>query len=459
MSIMKPPLQPPPSQREVPERVRVARLVKRWSIGLVILCVIAFGAYALVTKSGESQLRAGQGRNAGARSVPVVAATAKTGDIGIHLNGLGSVVPFNTVTVRSRVDGQLMQVLFQEGQMVRKGDLLAQIDPRPFEVQLTQAQGQMARDLAQLKNAQLDLERYRGLVKQGFVPKQQLDTQEALVSQYEGIVKANQGQIDNAKLQLTYCRITAPIDGRVGLRLVDVGNMVRANDPNGLLVITQLQPITVVFTIPEDNLPPVLEKLKAGERLPVDAFDREHKQRLASGSLLTVDNQIDPSTGTVRLKAVFSNEQNELFPNQFVNARLLLDTRRGVTIVPSVAVQRGPQGTFVYVVKRDQAGDPTVEVRPVEVGVTYAEEASIEKGVAPEELVVVDGTEKLREGTKVEVRAPTGESSAGASATSRSSNSPGSPESRPPAAGSEQPRATSEDVPRDGRAPSARKPL
>lgn len=459
MSHVKPPLQPPPSQRDVPERVRVARLVKRWSIGLVILSVIAFGAYALVTKSGESPLRAGQGRNAGARSVPVVAATAKTGDIGIFLNGLGSVIPFNTVTVRSRVDGQLMQVLFQEGQMVRKGDLLAQIDPRPFEVQLTQAQGQMARDLAQLKNAQLDLERYRGLVKQGFVPKQQLDTQEALVRQYEGIVKADQGQIDNAKLQLTYCRITAPIDGRVGLRLVDVGNMVRANDPNGLLVITQLQPITVVFTIPEDHLPPVLEKLKAGEKLAVDAFDREHKQRLASGSLLTVDNQIDPSTGTVRLKAVFSNEQNELFPNQFVNARLLLDTRRGVTIVPSVAVQRGPQGAFVYVVKRDQAGDPTVEVRSIEVGVTHDEEASIEKGVAPEEQVVVDGTEKLREGTKVEVRAPTSGSSTGVSATSGLSNSPGQPESRPPAAGSEQPRATSEAAPRDGRAPSARKPL
>lgn len=459
--------QPPSSRQEMPERVRVARLVKRWSIGLLILCCIAFGAYVLVTKSGEGNSRAGQGHNAGTRNVPVVAVTAKTGDIGIYLNGLGSVVPFNTVTVRSRVDGQLMQVLFQEGQMVRKGDLLAQIDPRPFEVQLTQAQGQIARDLAQLKNAQLDLERYRGLVKQGFVPKQQLDTQEALVRQYEGIVKADQGQIDNAKLQLIYCRITAPIDGRVGLRLVDVGNMVRANDPNGLLVITQLQPITVVFTIPEDNLPPVLEKLRAGEKLPVDAFDREQKQRLASGSLLTVDNQIDPSTGTVRLKAVFSNEQNELFPNQFVNARLLLETKRGVTIIPSVAVQRGPQGTFVYVVKRDQAGDQTVEVRPVEVGVTHAEDASIEKGVMPDETVVVDGTEKLREGTRVEVRPPAAETPSAASATparsdkpaSSEADKPASPEGRPSAALSEQPRATSEEAPRDGRVPTTRKPL
>jgi multidrug efflux system membrane fusion protein len=258
----------------------------------------------------------------------------------------------------------------------------------------------MARDLAQLKNAQLDLERYRGLYEQGFVPKQQLDTQEALVRQSEGIVKADQGQIDNAKLQLIYCRITAPIDGRVGLRLVDPGNMVRANDPNGLLVITQLQPITVVFTIPEDNLPAVMQRLKTGEPMKVEAFDREQKRLLATGSLLTIDNQIDPSTGTVKLKAVFPNDDNALFPNQFVNAQLMLDTKRGATLVPSAAVQRGPQGAFVYVVKQDQ----TVDVRPVGVGVTHAEESAIETGLAPAEVVVIDGTEKLREGTKVEVR-------------------------------------------------------
>jgi len=285
--------------------------------------------------------------------------------------------------------------------------LLAEIDPRPFQVQLTQAEGQMARDAAQLHDAKINLERYRELLAKQFIAKQQFDDQAAQVGQYEGAVKADQGLIDSAKLQLAYCHITAPISGRVGLRLVDAGNIVHTGDPNGLVVITQVQPIAVLFTIPEDNLPPVLKKLKAGERLPVEAYDRAGQTKIATGSLLTVDNQIDQSTGTSRLKAVFQNEDHELFPNQFVNVRLLLDVKKEVAIIPLVAIQRGPQGTLVYVVKADK----TVEVRQVTIGPTEGNNASIEAGVSPGELVVVDGADKLRAGSTVRMETPDPDSS------------------------------------------------
>jgi len=383
---------------DVSSRSRKAGLRWRWLIILLVVCLIAVGLYLFFNK--EQSRAAKQGQKPGPPAVPVVAAEANKTDFNVYLTGLGSVIPVYTVTVRTRVDGQLMDVLFREGQMVSAGDLLATIDPRPFEVQLTQAEGQMARDVAQLKNAQLDLERYRVLWEQDSVQKQLLDTQEALVHQLEGAVKTDQGQIDSAKLQLVYCRITSPIAGRIGLRLVDPGNIVHATDTGGLIVITQLQPITVIFPLPEDNLPQVLARLKTGKPLPVEAYDREMKQRLAVGSLLTVDNQIDPTTGTVRLKAIFPNEGNELFPNQFVNARLLVEVRHGVTVVPASAVQRGPQGTFVYVVKDDK----TVTVRMISVGEIQGGEASIKTGLSPGELVVVDGAERLREGTRVELR-------------------------------------------------------
>ena len=383
----------------MPGSPHFAASLKRWLLGLSAACLLALGGYALLAKSGEEPSRAGQ-PSGGSRAFPVLVASAKSGDLGVYLHGLGSVVPMNTVTVKSRVDGQLMKVHFEEGQIVHKGDLLAKIDPRPFEVQLIQAEGQMARDQATLKNAQLDLKRYKELYEQGFVPKQQVDTQQALVRQSEGIVKADQGQIENVKLQLLYTRITAPITGRAGLRLVDPGNMVRANDADGLLVITQLTPITVVFTIAEDSLPPVLNRLKTGDTLAVDAFDREQKNKLATGTLLTVDNQIDPNTGTIRLKAVFPNEDGALFPNQFVNARLLLEVKRGITIVPSAAVQRGTNGTFVYIVSENR----TVAIRPVVLGTSDGEQTSIESGLSPSELVVVDGAEKLRDGSTVDVR-------------------------------------------------------
>jgi multidrug efflux system membrane fusion protein len=376
------------------------RLKWRWVAALVI-CILALAGYAFLARSGKTQSGADKkGGGAAARSMPVAAVPAKKGDVAVYLAGLGSVVPNNTVTVKSRVDGQLMEVLFLEGQIVRSGQLLARIDPRPFATQLAQAEGQLARDQALLKNAELDLVRYRTLLQQDSIPKQQLDTQEALVRQYEGTVKADQGQVDSAKLQMDYSRITAPIGGRVGLRLVDAGNIIHATDPNGLVVITQLQPVTVVFSIPEDSIPGLLARMKGEKKIPVEAWDREGKRKIATGYLFTVDNQIDPTTGTVKLKAVFQNSGNELFPNQFVNARLLMDLVGGTVVVPAAAIQRSTRGIFVYVVKPDK----TAEMRPVSLGPAQGDDQSISQGVAPGELIVVDGADRLRDGAKVELQ-------------------------------------------------------
>jgi multidrug efflux system membrane fusion protein len=334
----------------------------------------------------------------------VLAAMARTRDLPVSLTGLGTVTSLNTATVRSRVDGQLIRVAFSEGQFVKEGDLLAEIDPRPFQVQLMQAEGQQAKNQAAYKNATMDQERFRSLVQQGILPRQQLDAQTSTVNQFEGALKADQAQVESAKLNLVYSRITAPISGRVGLRLVDPGNMVRSNDPNGLAVINPIQPINVVFTVPADSIQQVLARSRAGGRLTVEAYDRDLKRKLATGSLAAIDNQVDPATGTVKLKGLFPNEDSSLFPNQFVNARLLVDVVKGLVTVPTAALQRSPQGSFVYVVK----ADGTVEMRPVELQATEGDLTALSKGVRDGELVVTDGLEKLRPGSKVSLPAADG---------------------------------------------------
>ncbi len=371
-----------------------------WIAAALGLALIVAGAWYWWPTGTSLQAQAGRGRpDQTGRPLPVVAAEAKKGSIDVYLNGLGTVTPRNMVVVRSRVDGQLVRIAFREGNTVKAGELLAEIDPRPYQVQLTQAQGQMAKDQALLANAKVDLERYRTLLAQDSISKQQVDTQESLVRQYQGAIEADQGQIDSARLQLTYSRITAPITGRVGLRQVDPGNMVHASDQNGLVVITQLQPITVVFTLPEDSVPRVMKRLAAGEAITVEAFDRDGKVKLATGKLVTIDNQIDTATGTVKLKAEFPNTDSALFPNQFVNVRMGIENRPDATLVPTAAIQRGAPGTFVFIVN----GDRSVNVRPVKLGPAQGELTAIDSGIAPGDLVVVDGADKLREGAKVEL--------------------------------------------------------
>lgn len=382
-----------------------------WVLATITLALAGYFAYQhfWITAPADTKAQgantmqgkgsAGPGRpGRGDQAIPIVAASAQAGAIDLYLNGLGTVTPLRTVTVRSRVEGQLLSVHFEEGQLIRPGQLIAAIDPRPFEVQLAQAEGQMARDRALLENARLDLERYQTLFKQDSIAKQQVDTQLALVRQYEGTVKINQSQIDNARLQLTYSRITAPVGGRAGLRQVDPGNMVRGSDPNGIVVITQLDPIAVVFSVPQDDLPALMKRMRSKEPLPVEAWDREQKTRLATGVLMSVDNLVDPQTGTVKLKAQFANPDTVLFANQFVNARMRLDTLAHAIVIPSAALQRGSQGMFVYVVSPESR----VTVRPVKLGPVDGQRIAISEGLAAGDSVVIDGMDRLREGALVE---------------------------------------------------------
>ena len=380
--------------------VCISRVTK--GLAIVALCALLFGC----SSSADSKQQKAQA--AGPRSVSVATAPVLKQDVPVYLSGLGAVTAFNTANIKSRVDGQIMKVNFQEGQNVREGELLIEIDARPFQVQLEQMQAQLFRDQAQLRDAQLNLERYTALIPSGSIAQQQVDTQKALVDQLQGTVRTDQAQIDNAKLQIVYCNITAPFSGRVGLRQVDPGNIIHASDTNPMLILTQLQPIAVIFTLPEDVLPTVSKHMKQGT-LEVDAFSRDDQTKLATGKLLTIDNQIDPTTGTAKLKAVFSNSDNQLWPNQFVNADLLLETRKNSTVVPTAAILRGPQGTFVYAVNPDK----TVQDRLVTVSLTQGDTTVIASGVNPGDIVVTDGQDKLQRGSRIEPRNPTPSSGRG----------------------------------------------
>src|SRR5580692_9366945 len=394
----------------------------RWWLWIVVLAVVAVAAWYYRGAHSEAGSKAGAPGAPGQGGpgafvmmgpAPVVVATAQKGDLPVYLIGIGSVNAYNTVTVRSRVDGQIVKVNFTEGQFVHEGDALVEIDPRPYQVQLEQAEGQLAKDQAQLHDVQVDFGRYTQLYNDGVIPKQQVDTQEAQVGQFQGAIKADKATIDNAKLQLVYARITAPISGRVGLRLVDQGNIVHASDTTGLLVITQLQPISVIFTLPQDQLQQVLVKLRGGGQLPVEAYDRDDISKIADGKLATIDNTIDPTTGTYKLKSIFSNENNVLFPNQFVNVHMLVDTKHNVVIVPAAAIQRGPQGTYAYVV----AGGDTVKIRMVTVAQTTGNNVGVSSGLNAGDVVVIDGQDKLQNDSKVIANAaPTAGAAGGASA-------------------------------------------
>jgi len=399
----KPPASAPPDKPK-PARSRM------W-IYIVLLLLAGALAWFLLHRSAPVDSKAGgkKGKGGAAAALPVVAIQATQGNIGVYITGLGAITPLATVTIKSRVDGQLMAVHFKEGDAVRQNDPLIEIDPRPYEAVVTQTEGQLVRDQALLQNARVDVARYQTLLAQDAIPEQQLATQRALVVQDEGLVKNDQGLLDAARLNVTYSHITAPVTGVVGLRLVDPGNIVHASDTTGMLVLTQLEPISVIFTIAEDQLAPVVQKVRAGQKLSVDAYDREMKNKIASGVLSTIDNQIDQTTGTLKLRAVFANLDHALFPNQFVNARLLEQEKTGVTLLQTAAIQRNTQNTYVYLIKPDN----TVTVRNITIGTTEGDESEITSGLVPGDNVVMTGVDKLQEGTKVAPHAPQAAGSTG----------------------------------------------
>lgn len=387
----------------MPKQLVPAR--RGWIRGIVLIgAVLLFWGVLWWQNAADCGARPAPPPTAATPVVSVTTATVRTGAAPVTLTGIGTVTPLKTVTVRSRVDGELTDVRFKEGQLVKAGDFLAQIDPRAFQAQLDQYKGQLAKDMALLDNAKADLSRYSSLVQKDMLAGQTRDTQASLVRQYEGAVRTDKAQIANAQLQIEYSRITAPISGRVGLRKLDPGNMVRAADDTGLLVITQVSPISVIFTLPEDQIPAVITRLRAGETLPVVAFDRTLTQKLAEGHLATTDNQIDTATGTIRLRAVFDNTDEALFPNQFVNAELLLETRNNVVLVPANAVLRGSKGSRVFVLGKDN----TVTSRTVATGQSVGPDIVVDSGVTPGETVIVDGVDRLQDGSKVSVRKPAG---------------------------------------------------
>lgn len=392
----------PESQPAMPRAAPVRRRTGRHLAAALALAGLALAGLAwIIFHPQPMPQRSGGPRLGISGAVPVVAAAVEKGDVRVTLTGLGTVTPLATITVKTQINGQLTQIAFKEGQIVRQNDFLAQIDPRPYEAALHQAEGQLLHDQALLEGAKVDLARYKTLLRQDSIARQQYEDQVYLVGQYEGTVKVDQAQVENAKLNLVYCHIVSPVTGRVGIRMVDEGNYVQTGDP-GLVVVTQIEPISVIFVLPEDDLPAILRRVHAGAVLPVTAFDRSHSTELATGTLTALDSQIDPTTGTVKLRAQFDNKDGSLFPNQFVNAQLLVDTLHDAIVVPVAAIQRGAPGTFVYLMDADD----TVKVRPVKLGPADGNHVAAEEGLAPGDKVVVDGADKLRDGARAEIIVP-----------------------------------------------------